>query len=124
MATHRKKQAYRKGLIAEWLALAWLMLKGYRPCAWRYKTPVGEIDLIMRRGQTLAFVEVKARQNKADALAAITPKNQQRVARAAQYYLQAHPEMASQNLRLDAVVIPWYGLPHHMQHAFQLSSSL
>ena len=122
MPSKQRKRAYRKGLIAEWVALAWLVAKGYRPAAWRYKTPVGDIDLIMRTRTTLVFVEVKARHHTADALAAITQKNQQRVARAAQYYLQAHPEMASQNLRLDAVAIPWYGLPHHMQHAFQLSS--
>ena len=121
--SERKQRAYKKGLLAEWLAMGVLMLKGYLPCAWRYKTPVGEIDLIMKRGKLLAFVEVKARQSRADAYRAITPHNQQRVARAAQYYLQAHPAYAAYTLRLDAVAVPWYGWPHHMRNAFQDSSA-
>jgi putative endonuclease len=122
MATNRRKRAYYKGLLAEWLALTLLLLKGYRPCAWRYKTPVGEIDLIMRTRHSLVFVEVKARQHRADALAAITPRNQQRVARAAQYYLYAHPEYAPLTLRLDVVCVPWYGWPYHTRNAFHYTS--
>lgn len=123
MAATRKKRAYRRGLLAEWLACALLLVKGYRLLAWRYKTPVGEIDLIMRTRHAVIFVEVKARHNKADALAAITPQNQQRVARAAQYYIQQHPKYAAADQRLDAVAVPWYGWPHHMHHAFHHSSS-
>lgn len=122
MPSNQRKRAYRKGLLAEWLALFFLLCKGYLPRAWRYKTPVGEIDLIVQRGRTLAFVEVKARRSHAEALAAITIHNQQRVARAAQYYLHAHPECAECNLRLDAVAVPWYGWPHHMRSAFHHSS--
>ena len=123
MTRKAKTRAYRKGLLAEWLALFWLILKGYRPVAWRYKTPVGEIDLIMQTRSTIVFVEVKARRSTADAFAAISITNQQRVARAAQYYLHAHPEHVNRELRLDAVAVPWYGLPHHMRNAFHHSAA-
>jgi putative endonuclease len=109
---------YRKGLLAEWLAMAFLMCKGYRPCWWRARTPVGEIDLVMRRGTAVVFVEVKARRSTQAGMEAVTPRNQQRVARAAQYLMASHPALASCTCRFDVVVIPWYVWPHHIQHAF------
>jgi putative endonuclease len=109
---------YRKGLLAEWLALVFLLLKGYWPLGWRVRTPVGEIDLVVRRRSTLVFVEVKARRTRADALAAVTPRNQQRVARAAQYVIAGDPQLASYTCRFDVVAIAWYIWPRHVTHAF------
>ena len=56
-----RRAGYARGLVAEGIA-AWLLrLKGYRVLATRYRTPLGEIDIVARRGKVLAFVEVKAR---------------------------------------------------------------
>jgi putative endonuclease len=116
--TNSRKRNHRRGIMAEYAALALLVCKGYRFVAWRYKTPVGEIDLIVRRGGQLVFVEVKARADADDAAHAVHAKNQSRVVRASQYFLVRHPAYASLQVRFDAVLIAWYRMPHHLVHAF------
>lgn len=78
---------YQKGLWAEGLAILYLFLHGYRILHWRYKTRVGEIDLIARRGGTLAFIEVKNRATIEDALLCLTPAMRRRIGQAARQYL-------------------------------------
>lgn len=114
----RRTTNHRRGILAEYGALLYLMLKGYRLVTMRYKTKLGEIDLIMRRGKTLAFIEVKARATHADAAHAIHSKNQSRVMQAAQMFLTNHPAYAQYQVRFDAVLIAWYKRPHHHVHAF------
>lgn len=118
MTRAARKKHHQHGLWAEIIAAIWLTLKAYRIVQWRYKTPVGEIDLIVQRAGTLAFVEVKLRKTTALAAEAIHTKNQQRVVRAAQYYLSAHPQLAHHTIRFDAVLVTWYRLPYHIMHAF------
>lgn len=118
MSNRTRIRHYRNGLRAEIAAAFYLLLRGYLPVAWRYKTPVGEIDLIVRRGHTLVFVEVKARANHTAAAEALHARNQARVVRAAQYYLGSHPNAANYTIRFDAVLIAWYRWPHHLIHAF------
>jgi putative endonuclease len=66
MARAREK-AYRSGVFAESLVALLLRLKGHRVVARRYKTPVGEIDLVALKGRRLAFIEVKRRKTREDA---------------------------------------------------------
>ena len=80
--TAERRRAERRGKSAELLCLWHLRLKGYRILARRYKTPMGEIDLIARRGDTVAAIEVKARADFDRAGAAITHRQQQRIMRA------------------------------------------
>lgn len=85
---------------------AWLLrLKGYRILARRFRAGAGEIDLIAARGDVIAFVEVKARRRMDDAVIAITPDKQRRIASAARIWLARHPGLADRTLRLDAVFI-------------------
>jgi putative endonuclease len=114
VTTRSRIRAERKGRRAEWLACLLLMLKGYRLRAWRYQTPLGEIDLLMRRGSLLVVVEVKARRDANAALQAITPRNRQRIERALRYYLQAHPAYATHAIRFDAVLVTPRSLPRHI----------
>lgn len=114
----KRRRNHQRGILAEYLACAFLVLKGYRLVAMRYKTPVGEVDLIMRRGGTLAIIEVKARADHASAATAIHHDNQSRVIRASQYFLVSHPEYAQMQVRFDAVLVAWYRLPRHYTHAF------
>jgi putative endonuclease len=110
--------AERRGRQAEWLAAWYLRLKGYRVLARRYRTPVGEIDLIVRRGRLVAFVEVKRRDNETEAAEAVTPAGQRRIARAASHWLAAHPGAERHDLRFDALVVVPGKLPRHIRAAF------
>jgi putative endonuclease len=109
----------RAGRFAELLA-AWLLrARGFRVLARRYATPVGEIDLVARRDKLLVFIEVKRRATRDDALIALQPQQQARIARAAEAFLQRHREFAAHDLRFDLVaVVPWR-LPHHLVDAWR-----
>lgn len=107
MAKPNKRQAaHRHGIRAEWLASLYLMLKGYRIVQRRYKTPVGEIDLIARKGHVLAMIEVKARPDLPEALEAVTLKSQNRIARAAEHFLTFNRSYDRDwTIRFDVVVV-------------------
>ena len=108
-----RKKAYALGRKGEFLAAFYLRLKGYRILAQRYKTPVGEVDLIARKQNTIAFIEVKARDKYQDGVEAITYKQQMRCTRAAKYFIAAKPEYAELDLRFDAmIVLPGVSLKH------------
>lgn len=109
------KAAWQRGLVAETWAAWWLRLKGYRILETRYKTPVGEIDLVAKRGRLIAFVEVKARDTPGAAAQAITPKQQQRISRAAEIFLKDHPQT---DARFDVVLIGRTGWPQHMENVW------
>lgn len=108
---------YQTGLQAEKLAEWMLRLKGYRVLARRFKTPVGEIDLVVRRGKTLVFVEVKARGALDDALYSIQDRQQARIVRAAQYYLAREKEAGLQP-RFDVIAIQPPFKIRHLRGAF------
>ena len=114
--------AFRTGLSAEARAAAYLMAKGYRILAKRFRTPHGEIDIVAKRRNLLAFVEVKARATLDDAAFALTPRQQARIIDAAQAWLMAHPEHAEFDLRFDAILIAPRHLPRHLLAAFDASS--
>lgn len=117
-----RRQRYRRGLAAERLA-AWLLVaKGYRILARRYRTPVGEIDIIARRGRSVAFVEVKRRGSLDDATRSITPASQRRQTRAAKIWLQRHPRYSVFNLRFDVVLLAPRRWPRHLVDAFPARS--
>lgn len=115
----RRQKAYRKGLASEWLAGLALMLKGYRIAAWRYRTPLGEIDLMARRGDLVAIVEVKARPTLEQAMEAVGPVTQRRIDGAATLWLSRQKDQARLSLRYDLVaVLPWKW-PVHVENVFQ-----
>ena len=120
-ASPERVAAFRTGVSAESRAAALLIAKGYRILARRFRTPYGEIDLVARRRNLVAFVEVKARASLDDAAYAVTPRQQQRIVNAAQAWLMAHPEHAEFDLRFDAVLIAPRSLPRHLLAAFDAS---
>ena len=120
-ASPERVAAFRTGLSAESRAAALLIAKGYRILARRFRTPYGEIDLVVRRRNLVAFVEVKARASLDEAAYAVTPRQQQRIVNAAQAWLMAHPEHAEFDLRFDAVLIAPRSLPRHLLAAFDAS---
>jgi len=113
-----RQVAFRLGLSAETRAAALMLAKGYRIVARRWRSPVGEIDLVVRRGRVLAFVEVKARVRFDDAAEAVTPRQQRRIVAAAAAWLASHPGDANRDIRFDVVLVAPWRIPHHMPAAF------
>ncbi|MCF2521265.1 YraN family protein [Bradyrhizobium sp. G127] len=122
IASPARIAAFQTGLSAESKASAYLIAKGYRILARRFRTPYGEIDIVARRRSLLAFVEVKARASLDDAAYSVTPQQQQRIVAAAQAWLMAHPEHAEFDMRFDAVLIAPKHLPRHLMAAFDASA--
>src|ERR1700720_3556773 len=121
IASPARVAAFRSGLSAEARAAAYLMAKGYRILAKRFRTPHGEIDIVAKRRNLVAFVEVKARASLDEAAFAVTPRQQARIIDAAQAWLVAHPEHAEFELRFDAILIAPRHLPRHLLAAFDAS---
>ena len=119
----RSLKAQRSGLTgrrAEWLAILWLTAKGYRLLERRFGGKGGEIDLVMKRGRTIAFVEVKARGRLEDAMIAITAEKQRLVERRIRHWLSRNPWAAGHYLRADAVFLAPWCRPRHVPAAFAL----
>src|SRR6267154_6573847 len=74
LAAPERVAAFRTGISAESRAAVYLMAKGYRILAKRFRTPYGEIDIVARRRNLVAFVEVKARASLDEAAYAVTPR--------------------------------------------------
>lgn len=113
--------AFRVGLSAESRAAAYLIARGYRILARRFRTPVGEIDIIARRKKVLVFVEVKARNTLDDAAEAVTERSKLRIVAAAEYWLSQHPDDVTSEMRFDAVLVAPGKMPQHIPAAFEAS---
>lgn len=114
----KRKRAERRGRWSEWVAAIFLMLKGYRILRLRYRVRAGEVDIIARRGDLVAFVEVKARRNLMNAIDAVTLTSQNRIRAAGDHWLARQPDAARLSLRYDIVaVLPWTW-PRHIEGAF------
>jgi putative endonuclease len=115
----RRLAAFKRGISAEGRAALLLAAKGYRELARRWRSPVGEVDLVVRRGRTLVFVEVKARPRIDDAAWSVLPRQKRRIVAAAEAWLAAHPEHAGYDIRFDAVLVAPGRLPQHLVAAFE-----
>ncbi len=114
-----RRAAQVHGLRAETLAVWRLRLGGYRVVARNFRVPSGEIDLIVRRGRVLAFVEVKARASYTRAAEAIQPHQQLRIRNAALVFLARRPDLAGLTLRFDVVLVTPRAVPRHLRDAWR-----
>jgi putative endonuclease len=121
-ADARRRIAFRFGLSAESRAAAFLVAKGYRILARRFRTPQGEIDIVAMRRGVLVFVEVKARDSFDAAAEAISKRQQNRIIAAALLWLAGHPEDAMRDMRFDVILVVPGRLPRHLQAAFDASA--
>jgi putative endonuclease len=119
VADAKRVRAYRGGLSAErWAALS-LMLKGFRIVARRLRTPLGEIDLIARRGRLVLIVEVKRRPTLREAMDAVTPAAQRRIENAADLWLSRQRDSAALSIRFDLVAVLPRRWPVHVPGVFE-----
>ncbi|WEK04147.1 MAG: YraN family protein [Candidatus Devosia phytovorans] len=112
-------RAYFGGHRGEALAAWYLRCKFYRILARRFKTPLGEIDLVVERFGTIVFVEVKARTSTASELQTLESINDRRIMAAADYWLAKHPRHAQTDLRFDIIFLARGRWPRHIVNAFQ-----
>lgn len=114
----KRRRAEKRGHAAEYWAALYLMLKGYRILALRYRTPLGEIDLIARRKDVIAFIEVKARKLEKGAVDAVSLNSQRRIRAAADLWLSRRRDAHRLSLRFDIVAVLPRRLPVHFIDAF------
>lgn len=114
----KRRRAEKRGHAAEYWAALYLMLKGYRILALRYRTPLGEIDLIARRKDVIAFIEVKARRSENGAVDAVSWQSQRRIRASADLWLARRKDAHLLSLRFDIVAVLPRRLPVHFIDAF------
>lgn len=112
-----RQAAERRGRIGESIAALWLNLHGWRITARRTRTPVGEVDLIARRGRTTLFVEVKTRATRAERDVAIDEYRLSRVAAAAQMLVPRYARPGD-DVRIDVILLAPWALPRHIRNAW------
>ena len=110
--------AFRTGISAESRAAAFLIAKGFRILARRWRSPVGEIDIIARRRSLLVFVEVKARDRLDDAAWSVTDRQRLRTAAAAEVWLARNADDRIRDIRFDAMLVAPGRIPRHIPSAF------
>lgn len=111
--------AFGLGISAESRAAAYLVAKGFRILSRRWKSPLGELDIVARRRKLLIFVEVKARATLDAAAEAIDPRTQRRIASAAEAWLATYPQPNITDMRFDAMLVAPGKIPRHVQGAFE-----
>lgn len=122
--SERGKDAERRGRLAEIMCMLRLWLTGWRIVARRHAgkrgTGLGEIDIIARRGRTLAFIEVKARTSVETALESINAAQRARIQSAAAAFLATRPQFANYTIRFDAMILANRLWPAHVADAWRL----
>lgn len=116
--SENRVRAERQGHRAETLAALLLRAKLYRIRDRRFRTPLGEIDIVAERGNWIVFVEVKQRGPRATETEALQAVDRQRIARAAQMWLVRHPEAQGRNFRFDVIFLAPGRWPRHLINAF------
>lgn len=116
----RRRRAWRYGRLAEAVGVWFLRIKGYRILVRGFRSPVGQIDIVARRGRTLAVVEVKARTDPGRAAEAIGPRQRRRIVRATEAFLMVRPAAAELNIRFDVILVSPWRLPVHLVDAWRV----
>ena len=114
-----RRRAWRRGRWAETLCVWYLRLCGYRILARDFRVPVGEIDIVARRGSVLVMVEVKARTSRSDGASAILARQRSRIRRAAEAFLVRNPQLAHLDVRFDAMLVAPRAWPSHIADAWR-----
>ena len=115
-----RKKAEEKGRKAETAAALFLRLKGYVILERRFRSKRGEIDIIARKRGATAFIEVKARKTREDALFAISAKQRRRIEAAAEDWL-IKTGFSEGDCRFDIITVAASGIPSHITDAWRVN---
>ncbi|WP_099828072.1 YraN family protein [Oceaniglobus indicus] len=110
--------SYHAGFCAEDRVAAEYMQRGYEIVERRWRGTGGEIDVIVREGATLVFVEVKKSRSHSQAAARITPRQIERICSAAAEYVAGEPDGQNTDMRFDAALMDRSGMIEIRQNAF------
>ncbi len=109
------------GRAGEDAALAWYRERGFRTVARNWRCRLGELDLVMERGDTLVVCEVKARRGAAlgGGYEAVTARKRERVRRLAEAFLSSTgPDPAARRIRFDVASVGFDAAGRPMLHVF------
>lgn len=112
-----RQAAEASGRRGERIAAWWLRLKGWRILGTRVRTPAGEVDLVARRGNLIAFVEVKTRKTAAELDFAIDQRRLARVAAAAEVLMPRFAQPGD-DIRVDVILLAPGTPPRHIENAW------
>jgi putative endonuclease len=113
-----RRKAFIRGHLSEYYAAIYLIFKGYRIQAMRYRSKSGEVDVIARKGDLVAFIEVKARRITGDAIFAVDPTTQRRIRNASLTWIARQPDAATLTYRYDIIAVTPWSRPQHFIDAF------
>lgn len=113
-----RQKSFQLGYFAEYIAVIFLMLKGYRILAHRFTSKLGEIDVIARQKDLVIFVEVKARRSSQSGVNAVTHSAQARIKAASDIWLAKQADYQSLSQRYDIITISPWKWPQHFIDAF------
>lgn len=114
----RRQRSYYLSLVSEYVIILWLRIKGYRILMHRYKTHVGEIDIIAMDGRYVVFIEVKFRKNLTDAQFCLKDSQVLRIENTSQVFLASYPQFFQNPIRYDLCVISFFSF-RHIHNAWQ-----
>jgi len=114
----KRAEAERRGRRGETQAAWWLWLKGWRILARRQRVGPGEVDIVARKGRTVAFVEVKWRASGEALDLAVDARRLRRVAKAAEALVPRYAR-AGDDVRIDVILLAPGRWPRHMANVWQ-----
>lgn len=113
-----RRKAFLRGHLSEYYAAIYLMFRGYRIIAMRFRSKSGEVDIIARKGDLVAFIEVKARRITGDAIFAVDPTSQRRIRNASLTWIARQPDASILTYRYDIIAVTPWSRPQHFIDAF------
>ncbi len=115
---HRGRRAYHAGLAAENRIAQDYERRGFAVARRRWRGAAGEIDLIIRDGQGLIFVEVKQSRNFERAAESLGARQMQRIYSSAAEFLGQEPNGSLTDVRFDVALVDGAGAMHIIENAF------
>ena len=109
---------YKFGIISEYVAIAYLFFRGYKILHWRYKTKLGEVDIIAKKRDNLVAVEVKARMKKVEIGECVQSRQFHRINNAMKIFLSKNLEYSNHNIRIDVILISPKHFPKRIKNAW------